>query len=199
MKKLGALLLIILLLLSACGNNDFTSSGDIGRDDNHASSESEQERSIPEESSNEPIPAVQEQVKTIGVQGGTATALAENSSLLDFALPEEILFKSEAWGNELKPGMTATIGYNGIVAQSYPGQIHVDTMSMEAYDDGLLSMFFDILEDIYNHFNWQCQDAEYIGVDLTQVHYLSQGRKKPSRGCLQTAMVRNRCADPFGR
>lgn len=180
MKKLSILVLALTLLLGACGDGDYATTTNAAGDEDPLNSASSSAQpgsggSGLEEGSVSSTAAVWEAVKIMDISdSGAATVLTRNGSLLTFALPDKINMDPDLFGDELKPGMTAHIGYDGVVLETYPGQIQVDSLSVDAYDDGVLSMFFEILEDLYNTWDWMNQDIKYLGIDLTRVHSLSQ-------------------------
>lgn len=192
MKKAAALLCALLLcLLAACG-------GDSGEalDPSSQSLPSLVVSSSPEV---QPSPAsgegVLESAKLIHLEEEEAAAVMENGTLATFALPEKISF-APGLGDQLKPGMTVEVAYDGKMARSYPGQINAESLRATAYDDGLTALYFSVLEDLYGEpdagLNGECL---YFGFDLTKAEGLSAGEREAVGWAFATA---HDCAPLYG-
>lgn len=162
MKKtvllLTALLCAALFLLSACETEQLQST---------------QQSSAPEESQS----AQESSCKILSISDSSVTALIYGKGLASFALPEKLSLES-GLGDELKPGMTANISYTDI-AETYPLQVNVQSAQATAYDDGLISMYLDILEELLTEVdpNLSDENEEYLGFDFSGLDNLTQEEK----------------------
>lgn len=170
-------LLLPLSILAACGENNFSSSegapgqGDLSSiaaetpdpaGEASAAGESQEDESLWEEML----------LMEVDETGVTAVA-GEAGTLLTFGLPENITLEP-GLGDQLKPGMTVSVQYDGYVMETYPGQINADAIQATAYDDGLVSLYFDILEELYGEDEGLNEDCKYFGFDLSGAKRLTQ-------------------------
>ncbi len=164
---------LLLCLLAACGDGEYNGpkkGASQGNTPAETSSTVSTPASLPEE--NDDL-GLWEQAKIMDINGETVTVLTEDTSLLAFAVPQDLSFDQDALGTELKPGMTVHIGYDGIVQETYPGQITVACMEVNSYDDGLVSLYYELLaaliDDEYG--NWE--ELQYLGFDFSGVESLT--------------------------
>lgn len=127
---------------------------------------------------------VWETMKLIAVeqlpQGGQSlTAVGENGSLLTFAAPKAVACRAELEdGFSLRPGMTVQVGYDGAVLESYPGQITPEYLTAEEYDGGLISLYLDVLEELYGQDTGLNDGCRWFGFDLTGAPGLTPGEQQ---------------------
>ena len=128
-----------------------------------------------------------ESAKLIQTGDGEAVAVMEEGTLVAFALPEKISFEPDL-GGQLKPGMTVDVAYDGRMTRSDPGQINPEELRVKAYDSGLISLYYQMLEDLYS------EDASelggtcaYFGFDLTGLEGLTSPEQQALGWAFATA------------
>ena len=139
---------------------------------------------------------VWETMKLIAVdrnpQGGLGlTALGESGSLLTFAAPRAVAYNAAIGGEPvLRSGMTVRVGYDGAVRETYPGQITADYVIAEEYDGGLISLYLDVLEELYGQDDGMNDSCTYFGFDLSEAPGLTPAEQQAvgwvfasSQGC----------------
>ena len=176
-------LLLVLCVLGACGENSLPSSKNApgqGSLSNVAETPEPtepagEESSAGQEVSDQSADGVWEEMILIEVRETGLTAVAEEyGSLLTFGTPESIAFEP-GLEDELKPGMTVSVHYDGAVLETYPGQIHADALQVTGWDDGLIALYLDVLEDLYGEDDDGLNDnCRYFGFDLSGPEELSQ-------------------------
>ncbi len=78
---------------------------------------------------------------------------------------------------DLKPGMTVKIGYDGSVLESYPGQIsNIETIKVVSQEDDKISLFKEMFIHIYEN-REKLEDETTIALDFTKITSLSKEQK----------------------
>lgn len=165
MKTTAVLLCALLLCLAAaCGSEDAGVLPDASSQGTSSASANPSPESQPSSASHD---GVRESAKLIQVTDTGATAVIEGRELVTFPLPEAVTYEPGLEGG-LKPGMTVEITYDGGILETYPGQITAGALHATGYDDGLISLYYEVLEDLYGEngdgLNEECL---YFGFDLT--------------------------------
>ena len=109
-----------------------------------------------------------------GPYGGTA--------ILTFGVGEDTVITVDgqpAQEEDLKPGMLLTITWNGMVAESYPGQLGpVYALSADSGDtDDRCGLYLRVLEDLWETDPALNTDLEELALDLSGLTDLSESEK----------------------
>ena len=109
-----------------------------------------------------------------GPYGGTA--------ILTFGVDEDTAITVDgqpARAGDLKPGMLLTVTWNGMVAESYPGQLGpVYAISADSGDtDDRCGLYLRVLEDLWAADPGLNTDLEELGVDFSGLTDLSESEK----------------------
>ena len=118
---------------------------------------------------------VWETMRLVDVDGSSLTAVPEDGEMLTFATPQAWAFTGDISRDiqELRPGMTVRVGYDGYVMETWPGQITADYLIVEEYDGGLMEAYRDILEEALDPDSALNADVDYFGFDLASAPQLS--------------------------
>ncbi len=100
--------------------------------------------------------------------------------LLDVHVSETNLIEngSSITGDAIVPGMTVEVTFNGMVLESYPGQIYASKIEVISREDDLVSLYLDILKQIYENDEGLNSDITMIAVDLSKAGNVSKGEKE---------------------
>ncbi len=79
--------------------------------------------------------------------------------------------------DEIVPGMVVEVTFNGIVLESYPGQIYASKIEVVSREDDMVSLYMDILKQVYEEDEGLNGDISMIAVDLSRAGNLSKGEK----------------------
>lgn len=80
--------------------------------------------------------------------------------------------------DEIVPGMVVEVTFNGIVLESYPGQIYASKIEVISREDDMVSLYLDILKQIYENDEGLNGDISMIAVDISKADNLSKGEKE---------------------
>lgn len=99
--------------------------------------------------------------------------------LLDVHVSETNLIENgrSITGDAIVPGMTVEVTFNGMVLESYPGQIYASKIEVISREDDLVSLYLDILKQVYENDEGLNGDITMIAVDLSKADNLSKGEK----------------------
>lgn len=157
---------LLALTLWACGDRDLPA-GSVPP-----------ESSRPPESSSpsENTPAVTMEVKLCTVNGQSVRGVGLSEpyrEAYDFAFtPEQV-----TGGETLLPGMIVEIGFDGTVLETWPAQIHVDSVTVKERQTDYFTLYYQILEDILREDEGLNSDVSKFGFDLSGVTALSEAEK----------------------
>ncbi|MCM1161434.1 MAG: YobA family protein [Roseburia sp.] len=76
------------------------------------------------------------------------------------------------------PGMTVEVTFDGMVLESYPGQIYASKIEVINREDDLVSLYLDILKQVYENGEGLNGDITMIAVDISKADNLSKGEKE---------------------
>lgn len=118
---------------------------------------------------------VWETMRLVGVNGTSLTAVPEDGEILTFGVPQAWAFTGDIPSDieELRPGMTVRVGYDGCIMETWPGQIIADYLIVEEYDGGLMKIYRDILEEMLGDDSALNDGTDYFGFDLASAPRLS--------------------------
>lgn len=174
-KSLCVLTLALLLILSvsACGNNGLPAGNGSCADSvprsagSQAGSESSQPAKTPA--------AMDMKICTVNGSSVRGVGLSEAySEVYDFSCAPEQLSGAE----DPLPGMVVEIGFDGTVLETWPAQIHADTVTFKEQQTDYFSLYYQILEDILKEDDGLNGDVSKFGFDLTEVSALSESEKQ---------------------
>lgn len=178
---LAALLSLLLIFsLGACGDQDLSAGG------NGAAStpQSTVSSSPPGLESSQPsstfspveASAVTAEIKICTVDGNSVRGVGLTEAyheVYDFSCAPEQLNGADA----LLPGMVVEIGFDGTVLETWPAQIHAETVTFKEQQTDYYSLYLQILEDIYGEDDGLNSGADYFGFDFTEIEHLSESEK----------------------
>ncbi len=108
------------------------------------------------------------------------TLLVGSSDGLNFVYTENAVIEKDGKTlsfEDIKPGMTVKIGYDGCVLESYPGQIpNTETIKVVSQEDDKISLFKKMFMYIFEN-KEDLEDETTIALDLTKITSLSQEQK----------------------
>lgn len=170
---LAALLSLFLVLsLWGCGNEDLSAGGLSSL--SPGSPVSGSALGSEPQSTADPAPAASMELKICEINGSSVLgAGAEPSSVYSFSCPPEILSGTE----ELKPGMVVEVGFDGTVLETWPEQIHAETVTFKEQQTDYYSLYRQILEDIYVEDDGLNSGVEFFGFDFTEIECLRESEK----------------------
>lgn len=79
--------------------------------------------------------------------------------------------------DEIVPGMVVEVTFDGSVLDSYPGQIYASRIEVVGREDDMVSLYMNILKQVYKNDEGLNGDISMIAVDISGVHNLSKGEK----------------------
>lgn len=79
--------------------------------------------------------------------------------------------------DEIVPGMVVEVTFNGMVLESYPGQIYASKIETVSREDDMVSLYLDILKQVYEEDEGLNGDISMIALDLSKADNLSKGEK----------------------
>ena len=79
---------------------------------------------------------------------------------------------------DLRPGMAVTVYWDGMIMESYPGQIAgVTALQVAEQQDDLVGLYRRVLHELWENDPALNQDAVLLGLDFSGVTHLSEGEK----------------------
>lgn len=152
-------------------------------DKSNIGSEEKEEREIPEmipEDKEEDTVTYMGKIIEKRQENGTYLIASDGTEgLLDVHVSETNLIEngSSITDDAIVPGMTVEVTFNGMVLESYPGQIYASKIEVISREDDLVSLYMDILKQIYENDEGLNGDITMIAVDLSKADNLSKGEK----------------------
>lgn len=160
--------LFLIFSLGACSDQDFSAGGPSAPSSENSASPSEPELQ------SQAAPAASMELKICEIIGTSVLGVGDGAdSAYSFSCPPEILSGTE----KLKPGMVVEIGFDGTVLETWPAQIHAETVAFKEQQADYYSLYLQILEDIYGEDDGLNSGADYFGFDFTEIEHLSESEK----------------------
>lgn len=163
------LALTLLITMATCGNSGLPAGNGGGTD------------SVPQSGGSQPTAAnatsttMELKICTVNGSSVRGVGLSETySEVYDFSCALKQLRGAEA----PLPGMVMEIGFDGTVLETWPAQIHADTVTFKEQQTDYFSLYYQILEDILKEDDGLNGDVSKFGFDLTEVSALSESEKQ---------------------
>lgn len=181
-KILCALTLALLLMLSisACENDDLAAGNG-----NNSPTAGGSTDSMPEAGSSQAGPESSQAAKTSAATMEIKICTVDGNSVRGVGLSEtypeayDFLCSPEklTGADVLRAGMVVEVGFDGTVLETWPAQIHAETVTFKEQQTDYYSLYLQILEDIYGEDDGLNSGADYFGFDFTEIEHLSESEK----------------------
>lgn len=180
MKKNGIIVLVILItmiMLVSCGTKtkDYATPDDTsGTDDANVSDETKTDVTEGQASYTGKIIAIQDSSllvasDEVGAQQLTSVGIGEAGiTALD---------GSKVSANELEAGMIIKIVYDGSIAETYPAQIKAETIEVQSLGEDLVTLYTNVIREIYKTDDGLNSGIEMIAFDLSGVNNITESEK----------------------
>lgn len=147
---------------------------------NETKEEVEISETIPEDKEEDMVTYTGKIIEKRQERGTYLIASDGTEGLLDVHVLETKLIEngSSITDDAIMPGMVVEVTFNGMVLESYPGQIYASKIEVISREDDLVSLYLDILKQVYENDEGLNGDISMIAVDLSKADNVSEGEKE---------------------